>query len=319
MSSTVFHYCKKWSNQQMNKLKAMATFVCIADQGSLSAAARAMGASLPAVVRTLAALEADLGVRLFNRSTRRIALTAEGLCYLGSCRNLLAALDEAESALCNEAGEPAGQLTITAPVLFGQMHVAPAVTRFVQQYDKVRCSLVLADRLINLIEEGVDVGVRIGHLEDSSLIAHQVGKVRRMVVATPNYLAARPWPTHPRHLLEANCIGFSGAGHSWWSFEDKGRSFVVPVKGNLEFNHVAPAVEACLADVGLGMFLSYQVAPYLADGRLEVVLADYEPPPRPVSVVYPHARLLPARTRTFVEWIKAELLIKLSGKPAAGT
>lgn len=303
----------------MDKLKAMATFVRIADKGSLSAAARAMGASVPAVVRTLAALETDLGVRLFNRTTRRIALTGEGLRYLDSCRNLLAALDEAESALLNEAGEPAGLLTITAPVLFGQMHVAPAVTRFVQQYDKVRCSLVLADRLINLLEEGADVGVRIGHLEDSCLIAHKVGKVRRMVVATPGYLAARSWPTHPRHLLEANCIGFSGAGHSWWGFEDKGRSFAVPVKGNLEFNHVAPAVEACLADVGLGMFLSYQVAPYLADGRLQVVLADYEPPPWPVSVVYPHARLLPARTRAFVEWIKAELLIKLSGKLAAGT
>ena len=305
----------------MDKLRAMATFTCIADRGSLSAAAEAMGTSLPTVVRTLAALETELGVRLFNRSTRHIALTGEGLNYLESCRSLLAAVDEAETALRNEASEPAGKLIITAPVLFGQMHVAPAVTRFVQKYDKVRCSLMLADRIVNLLEERVDVGVRIGNLEDSSLIAHQVGKVRRMVVAAPRFLAERPSPTHPRHLLEANCIDFSGGGNSWWSFEDrnsedKGRNFAVPVKGNLQFNHVASAVEACVAGMGFGMFLSYQVAPHLADGRLRAVLTDFEPPPRPVSVVYSHARLLPARTRAFVEWVKAELLMKLAEKPA---
>uniref|UniRef100_UPI002B68E44E LysR family transcriptional regulator n=1 Tax=Zoogloea sp. TaxID=49181 RepID=UPI002B68E44E len=151
----------------MDKLKAMATFVQIAEAGSLSAAARVSGASLPAVVRTLAALEAELGVRLFNRTTRRIALTGEGRHYLESCRNLLAALGEAESALRDEAGDPSGLLTVTAPVLFGQMYVAPAVTAFVQRHAGMRCRLLLLDRVTNLLEEGIDVGVRIGHLEDS--------------------------------------------------------------------------------------------------------------------------------------------------------
>ena len=169
----------------MDKLKSMAAFVCIAEQGSLTAASQVLGASLPTVVRTLAALEADLGVRLFNRSTRRIALTNEGLCYLDSCRHVLATLEEAESALREDTGELAGQLTITAPVLFGQMHVAPSLNRFVRQHHKVRCSLVLADRQVNLLEEGIDLGVRIGRLNDSSLVAHQVGQVRRMVVAAP--------------------------------------------------------------------------------------------------------------------------------------
>ncbi|EWY42444.1 LysR family transcriptional regulator [Skermanella stibiiresistens SB22] len=294
----------------MNKFKAMTTFVCIADRGSLSAAADAMGASLPTVVRVLAALEADLGVRLFNRTTRHIALTTEGQGYLESCRNLLAAVEEAEQALRNEAGEPAGRLTITAPVLFGQMHVAPAVIDFVRRHDKVRCGLILADRMINLHEERVDVGVRIGPLEDSTLIAHQVGKVRRMVVASPDYLADR-LPTHPRHLLDANCIDFSGAGHPWWSFEENGRGFAVPVTGNLEFNQVAPAIDACVAGIGFGMFLSYQVANHVTEGRLRIVLAEFEPPPRPVSVIHPHARPLPARTRAFVDWITAALRAKL--------
>lgn len=291
----------------MDKLKSMAAFVCIAEQGSLTAASQVLGASLPTVVRTLAALEADLGVRLFNRSTRRIALTNEGLCYLDSCRHVLATLEEAESALREDTGELAGQLTITAPVLFGQMHVAPSLNRFVRQHHKVRCSLVLADRQVNLLEEGIDLGVRIGRLNDSSLVAHQVGQVRRMVVAAPAYLSAQGEPAHPKDLLQANCIDFSGAGHSWWAFQNNGRMFTLPVAGSLEFNHVAPALGACLDGLGFGMFLSYQVAPHVAQGRLTTVLADYELPPRPVSVIYPHAKLLPARTRAFIEWIKTDL------------
>lgn len=301
----------------MDKLKAMATFVQIAEAGSLSAAARSSGASLPAVVRSLAALEAGLGVRLFNRTTRRIALTDEGRHYLDSCRNLLAALDEAESALRDEAGDLSGQLTLTAPVLFGQMYVAPAVTAFVQHHPGVRCRLLLFDRVTNLLEEGMDVGVRIGHLEDSSLIAHRVGTVRRMVVASPAYLARQGLPAHPKDLLKANCIGFSTGAGPWWAFEDKGRSYTLPVSGNLEFNHVAPAVDACAAGLGFGMFISYQVAHHLADGRLQVVLEDFEAPPRPISVVYPHARLQPARVRAVVEWLREALGRSLDGAPGA--
>lgn len=291
----------------MDKLKSIAVFVCIADHGSLTAASEVLGASLPTVVRTLAALEAELGVRLFNRSTRRIALTNEGLRYLGTCRHLLTSLDEAESALRGDSDELAGQLTITAPVLFGQMHVAPSLNRFVRQHQNVRCSLILADRQVNLLEEGMDLGVRIGRLNDSSLVAHQVGQVRRMVVAAPAYLSNRKTPVHPKDLLQANCIDFSGAGNSWWAFQINGRLSTLPATGNLEFNHVAPALAACLDGLGFGMFLSYQVAQHIEEGRLQTVLDDYELPPRAVSIIYPHARLLPARTRAFIEWIRADL------------
>lgn len=291
----------------MDKLKAMQTVVSIADEGSLTAAAAALDSSPPAVVRTLAALEAHLGIRLFNRTTRRISLTEEGRHYIESCRQLLAAIKEAESALTTDAVEPSGQLTITAPVLFGQIYVAPAVTRFVQQYSKVRVNLMLLDRVVNLLEENIDVGIRIGALEDSSLVAQPLGSVRRMVVASPDYLSRLGVPEHPRDLLKANCVKFSGGMGPGWIFYEGGRQFSMPVTGNLEFNQVAPAADACLAGLGFGMFISYQVAHHIEKKRLQIVLELFEPPPQPIHVIYPHARLLPARTKVFIEWIKQEL------------
>jgi DNA-binding transcriptional LysR family regulator len=298
----------------MDKLKAMQTVVSIADSGSLTAAAESLDASLPAVVRTLAALEAHLGVRLFNRTTRRLSLTDEGRGYIESCRRLLADIQDTETALSVGAIEPSGSITVTASVLFGQRYVAPSVTRFVQHYDKMRVNLQLHDRVVNLLEENIDVGIRIGKLEDQSLVAQHLGNVRRMVVATPAYLKKHEVPRHPRDLLKANCICMSGSSAPWWTFMEKGKMFDVPVTGNLEFNQVAPAAEACVAGLGFGMFISYQVADYIAQGKLKIVLAEFEPPPRPVHIVYPHARLLPARTRAFIEWIRQDL--KLPKSPA---
>ncbi len=291
----------------MDKLKAMQIFLRIADEGSLTAAARVMEHSLPAVVRSLAALETHLGVRLFNRTTRRISLTEEGKQYLENCRQVLMAVEDAETTLVAGAAEPAGHLAITAPVLFGQMYVAPAVTRFVQRYDKMRCNVMLLDRVVNLLEEGMDVGIRIGPLEDSSLIAQPLGSMRRMVVASPDYLHRHGEPKHPKDLLTANCIRISATTGPFWTFYEGSKQFNVAVTGNLDFNQAAPALDACLAGLGFGVFISYQIAPYLEQKRLKIVLEKYEPPPRPINIVYPHARLLPTRTRVFIEWIKQEL------------
>ena len=296
----------------MDKLKAMTTFVQIADAGSLSAAARQHGQSLPAVVRSLAALEGELGVRLFNRTTRRISLTDEGRQYLQSCRGVLAALHDAEAALKDEANEPAGQLVITAPVLFGQHYVAPAVTTLLQRHPQLRCRLWLLDRVVNLLEEGMDIGVRIGPLDDSSLIARPVGQVQRMVVASPAYLHRVGIPDHPRQLQHAQCLGFLSTGPLWWRFAEAGRSFSVPVSGALEFNHIAPAIDACIAGMGFATFLSYQVADALAAGQLMPVLRAFELPPRPVNLVYPHARLLPARVRRALDGLEADLRPRLA-------
>lgn len=290
----------------MDRLKAMQTFVQIADQGSLTGAARALGSSLPAVVRSLAALEAHLGVRLFQRTTRRIALTEEGRHYLRSARDVLAAADAADQALKAESRELAGQLTITAPVLFGHMYVAPAITRFMQRHEQVRCTVLLHDRKVDLLEEGIDVGIRISPPDDSSLVAQQLGTVRSLVVASPDFLRRHGVPRHPRDLAHAPCVRGQVGGAPQWTFHEGARRHTVPIDGRLVFNHLAPAIEACAAGMGFGQFFSYQVLPHIAQGRLVVVLPEFEPPARPVSVIYPSARLMPARTRAFVAWMKQE-------------
>lgn len=292
----------------MDKFRAMQTFVAIADAGSLTAAARTLNASLPAVVRALSAYERELGVRLFQRTTRRISLTDEGRQHLERARQILSALQDAEAALSAEASAPAGQLHITAPVLFGQMYVAPLVTRFVQRHPGMRCTLLLLDRVVNLLEEGLDLGIRIGRLEDSSLVAQPLGQVRRVVVATPALLRRHGVPRHPRELLDANCIRVLSTRTGWGDFQENGKVFQVPVTGNLEFNHVWPAVQACTEGAGFGMFFSYQVEPLVAQKKLRIVLQDFELPPRPISIVYPHARLLPARTRAFIDFARQELV-----------
>lgn len=290
----------------MDKLKAMRVFVRIAEAGSLTAAARELESSLPAVVRSLAALEAALQVRLLNRTTRRMALTEEGKSYLESCRQVLAAVDDSEAALAAQRSEPSGRLTMTAPVQFGQMYVVPAVTRFMQRFEKVRFNVVLLDRVVNLLEEGIDLGVRIGPLDDSTLVSRPLGSTRRVVVASPKFLARHGTPALPRDLRHFNCIGLPNLGGQW-GFQRDGKPMSVQVSGAIEFNQVAPAIEACAAGLGLGMFLSYQVEPLLRARRLAIVLEAFEVPPRPISLVFPHARLLPARTRLFMDWLQKDL------------
>jgi DNA-binding transcriptional LysR family regulator len=287
----------------MDKLRAMRTFVAIAEAGSLTAAARAQGSSLPAVIRLLAGLEEELGTRLFHRTTRRIALTDAGRRYLERCREVDALIGEAEAEVHAEQTEPRGRLSVTAPVLFGTRHVTNGVTAFVQRYPAVSVEVLLLDRVVNLLEEGIDVGVRIGELLDSSLIARPVGSMRRVTVAAPKYLAARGVPAHPKQLIAHNCVRFVRAGSSAWTFIDGGKPLHVPVAGNLDVNGAMAAASACSAGLGIGNFFAYQVASEVKSGALEVLLPSFETPPRPVHVVYPEARLMPARTRVFIELI----------------
>lgn len=291
----------------MDKLRAMKTFVQIADDGSLTAAAAALGMSLPAVVRSLAALEADLGARLFQRTTRRIALTQEGLQYLARSRDILAAVAEADASLADEARAPRGPLVVTAPVLLGQRVVAGFVTRFVAANPGIRCSVQLLDRFVDLVDEGVDVGIRIGALEDSSLVASKLGDVRQQVVASPAFLRRTGVPAHPSELRTRPCIRLATPVRPGWPFQDGGRKLHVPVDGPLDFNHAGAALLACEQGAGFGQFFSYQVHEAVRARRLRVVLAPFEPPRQPVSIVYPNARLLPARTRAFVDAARREL------------
>jgi DNA-binding transcriptional LysR family regulator len=291
----------------MDKLKAMQVLLSIIDTGSLTAAAKSLDSSLPSVVRTLAALESHLQVRLLNRTTRSIALTEEGKRYVLSCRQLVAGIDEAEKDLNDQHTQPTGLLRVTAPVQFGQMYVVPAAIKFMKQHNKLRCDVQLNDRVVNLIDERVDLGIRIGELPDSTMTFQSLGSTRRVVVASPEYLRNNTKPIHPKDLVTANCIGAPNAGVRSWRFQVKKSELQVAVKGNMEFNLVEPAIQACAAGMGIGMFMSYQVAPLIKDKRLVVLLDDFELPRRPISVVYPQARLLPVRTKLFIQQLKVEL------------
>ncbi len=297
----------------MDKLKAMKTFVQIADDGSFTAAAASLGMSLPAVVRGLAALEAGLGARLFQRTTRRVALTQEGLHYLARCREVLGAVAEADASLVDVAQAPRGRLTVTAPVLLGQHAVADFLSRFVVAHPQIRCSALLVDRYVNLVEEGVDVGIRIGALDDSSLVAVKLGEVRHLVVASPKFLRRHGTPRHPAELREQACVRLAGPAKPGWAFQDAGRKLRVAVDGPLDFNHAGAALRACENGLGFGQFFSYQVQDALQEKRLRVVLEAFEPPRLPVNIVYPNARLLPARTRAFVDAARAELAPLFAG------
>ena len=291
----------------MDKLKAMQTFVQIAEDGSLTAAAASLGMSLPAVVRGLAALEAELGARLFQRTTRRVALTQEGAHYLARCRDVLAAVAAADASLADATLAPRGQLVVTAPVLLGQQVVADLVARFVQANPAVRVSVLLLDRMVNLVEEGVDLGIRIGTLQDSTLIARPLGAVRQVIVASPAFLRRHGVPRHPGELRERPCVRLTGPLRPGWRFDEGGRRFHVAVDGPLDFNHAGAALRACENDLGFGRFFGYQVQDAVQAKRLRIVLEEFEPARLPVNIVYPHARLLPARTRAFIDAARREL------------
>jgi len=298
----------------MDKLHAMATFVRIVDAGSLTAAAAQTGSSLTSVVRSLASLEGHLGVRLINRTTRRLALTEEGRDYLFHCRKILAEIEDAESALSDKRQEPSGLLRLTAPVMFGRLHVAPVVTDFLAAHPAMRAELVLLDRVVDFLEEGLDLAIRIGPLADSSLVATTIGQTRRIICASPPYLAEAGEPTAPRDLVNHRCIGFSGnRPAAEWEFTMDGKSNRTRIDGRLLTNQVDVALGACLQGLGLGMFYEYQVAEHLRQGRLKAVLTSFETPQLPISILFPSTRQLSLRVRSFVDWAAPRLRARIAG------
>lgn len=300
----------------MDKLAAMRTFVEIVDRGSLTAAAEAQDRSLPTVVRTLAALEQQLGARLIRRTTRRMSLTVEGRDYLGRCRRILADVEEAELAVARGQSEPQGEVRMTAPVLFGQMHVAPVVTAFLEHHQKVQVDLLLLDRVVNLVDEGIDLALRIGRLSDSSMVAIPVGHMRRVVCASPDLLRERGTPARPEALTGLPCVRFHGieaGGH--WHFRDGGRELSVPVSGAFCCSQAMAVAQACADGLGFGLLLHYQVAALVEEQRLAIVLEDFEPEPLPVSLVYPEARLVSSRLRALVAWLRDALRDRIPDLP----
>lgn len=290
----------------MDRLGAMRTFVEIVERGSLTAAAESLDRSQPSVVRSLAALEKHLGALLLQRTTRRMSLTPEGQDYLERCRRILADVEEAERAVGQDIEEPRGYLRVTAPVEFGRKHLAPAITSFLWRFDQTRVDLVLSDRNVDLVDEGVDLALRIGELADSSLIGIRVGEVRRVVAASPALLERTGEPEHPDDLSHLPCIRqrIIPGTETRWRFCEPDKDLVVPIDGRFGCNQTGAAAAACVNGVGFGQFLSYQVQDLVANDQLRIVLTDYEPQPRPVSLVYPGGRLVSARMRALVDWLK---------------
>ncbi len=305
----------------MDKLKAMTVFVGIVEAGSLTAAAERAGSSLASVVRQLAALEHTLGVRLINRTTRRMALTDEGRAYFERCRRLLADIDDMEHALTDREQAPAGRLLITAPVMFGRLHVAPIVSDFLAAFPGMRAELILLDRVVDLLDEGFDLAVRIGSLPDSSLVAARLGETRRVLCASPGYLQRHGVPTVPGDLAaqrgQHQMVGFARFGAMGeWVFQQNNQRERIALQERFATNQVPVALDACLKGLGIGRFLGYQVADALADGRLVSVLDDWMPPPEPVHLLMPSGRLMSSRVRSFVNWASPHLRAAISAHNA---
>lgn len=286
----------------MDRFVAMKAFVTVAELQGFSAAARRLGISPPVVTRLVAALEEQLSIRLLQRTTRAVALTDAGTRYLERARRILADLDDAERTARAERTAPGGRLAITAPEVFGRREVVPLVSEFLARYPAVTGELVLADRVVNLVEEGIDVAIRIGALRDSSLRARAVGATRRVVVGSPAYLAGRRRPRSPADLAAHALVHASAlAAQPEWRFHRRGREVRVPIAPRLVTNSAEAAVGHAERGVGLAMALAYQVKDLVKAGRLEVVLARYEPPHLPIQLVYPGTRLPSASLRAFIE------------------
>jgi DNA-binding transcriptional LysR family regulator len=284
----------------MDRLDELAIFVAILDGGSLAAAARRLRRSPPAVTRALSALEERVGARLLERTTRRSRATEAGRRLADHARQLLAGYGDAVREIA--AGPVRGVLRVTAPLVFGRRHVTPVVASFLDAYPGIRVELVLNDRNLPLIEDGLDVAVRIGALADSSLIARRVGEVRRVVVASPSYLARRSPPRTPRDLAGHDLV-FTATrpGPIEWRFGGSRRDAIVRLAPRLIVNDVDASLHAARAGRGLARALSYQVADDLASGALVRLLAEREPPPLPVQLVVPSARHLSPKARSFVD------------------
>src|SRR5215467_13917161 len=304
-----FHFLER----SMDRLEAMTVLMAAVEAGSLSGASRRLGMPLATVSRKVSELEQKLKTRLLNRSNRRLTLTDAGQLYAAACRRILDEVDEAERAASGEYRSPRGDLTLTAPIVFGRLHVLPIVIEFLKAYPDIDVRLQLSDRVAALQEEHLDLAVRIGNLPDSSLVATRVGSIRRIVCASPAYLAARGTPKRPAELREHDCISFEGltAPDAWTFRAGKGETRVA-THSRLTVSTAEAAIDAAIAGVGIARVLSYQVSEAIRAGLLVAALADFEPPPWPASLLFSGQRLLPQKLRAFIDFATPRLRAALT-------
>ncbi len=298
----------------MDRFQLMTVFVAVAEEESFAGGARRLSMSPPAVTRAIAMLETRLGIKLLTRTTRHVRATDAGLRYLDSARRILADAEEADEAAAGIHAAPRGQLAVTAPVLFGSMFVTPAIVGYLERYPDVTLNAVFLDRVVNLLEEGLDVGVRIGELPDSSMRAIPVGHVRRVVCAAPDYLAEHGEPDEPQALAGHRIINASTVSpSSEWRFGNASNGIAVKIQPRLIVTSNEAAIQAALRGFGITRLISYQVAAHLASGRLKRILPTHEPAPLLIHVLHREGRQASAKVRSFVDFLVADLRERLGG------
>ena len=292
----------------MDRFHLMAVYVAVAEEESFAGGARRLGMSPPAVTRAIASLEERLGVKLLTRTTRFVRATDAGQRYLEHARRIIADADEADEAVAGVHAAPRGQLSVTAPVLFGRMFVTPSIVDYLQRFPDMTLSAVFLDRVVNLLEEGMDVGVRIGELPDSSMKAISVGHVRRVVCAAPEYLKKNGVPRAPADLAKHAVVAASPVSPSVdWKFTTGKKTTSVKLAPRLTVTSNEAAIVAAVQGFGVTRLLSYQIAAFLESGQLKAVLIDYEPPRLPIHVLHSEGRQASAKVRTFVDMLVERL------------
>jgi DNA-binding transcriptional LysR family regulator len=290
----------------MDRLDTMSVLIAVVETGSFSAASRKLGAPLPTVSRKVSELEAHLNARLLIRSTRKLILTEAGSAYVAACKRILEQVGEAERVASGEYSSPRGDLVVTAPIVFGRLHVLPAISDFIAVYPEINVRLTLSDRNVHLIDDHIDLAVRIGALQDSSMVATRVGAVRRVVCASPAYFAGVGTPKVPEDLSALACVNFDGfTSPTAWTFSsaDKRSERTVPIRSRLSVSTAEAAIDAAVAGVGVTRVLSYQASNAIAEGKLKIILAAYEPEPLPINLVHVGQSPLPLKTRAFLDFV----------------
>jgi DNA-binding transcriptional LysR family regulator len=299
----------------MDRLEAMSLLIAVAEAGSLTAAGRKLGVPLPTVSRKISELEAHLMTRLLTRSTRRLSLTEAGAAYVAAAKRILDEVNEAERAASGEHAAPRGEIVITAPLAFGRLHVLPVIAEFLARWPEIDVRLVLADRNLHLIDDHVDIAVRIGALADSTLVSTRVGAVRRVVCGSPAYFAAHGAPQRPEDLAALSAVTFDQLSSSeHWSFRDpkSKRETRVVMRSRLSVNTAEAAIDGAAAGLGVTRVLSYQAAQPVLGGKIQIVLADYEPAPSPVSLIHAGQGLMPLKVRMLLDFAAPRLRARLA-------
>ncbi|WP_367256357.1 LysR family transcriptional regulator [Pseudomonas sp. stari2] len=292
----------------MDRLAAMETFVYVVETGSFSAAARRLNIGQPAVSKTIAQLETRLGVRLLLRSTRGLTPTEAGLAFFERARRALEEADEADNAARGTASGLSGNLRISTAVTFGRMHVVPHLGPFLDQHPQLNVDLLLDDQNINLVEEGIDVALRLGPLSDSGLTVRKIAECRRVVLGTPAYFASHGEPTGPADLTRHRAVIYNRGGGTTWHFNKDGEEQSVAVNGRLRVSAAEGLREAVLAHQGLGLGSEWMFAPELASGVVKAVMSDWVLPKQELWAVFPTGRMASAKARAFVEYVQGLLV-----------